>query len=78
MSLSEKGVDTLDLARSVRLAPVPVYLIMLGAASFFTMMYGILASVYRIEEAGLNPLQLVLVAYESAKSSWASSSPARS
>ena len=34
---------------------------MLGAASFFTMTYGILAPVYRIEEAGLNPLQLVLV-----------------
>ena len=44
-----------------RLAPVPVYLIMIGAASFFTMTYGILSSVYRIEEAGLNPLQLVLV-----------------
>ena len=51
----------MNLARSLRLAPVPVYLIMMGAASFFGMTYGILASVYRIEDAGLNPLQLVLV-----------------
>ncbi len=40
---------------------MPVYLIMMSAASFGGMTYGILSSVYRIEEAGLNALQLVLV-----------------
>lgn len=59
--LSQKGVDALDLARSFRLAPVPVYLIMMGTASLFGMTYGILAAVYRIEEAGLNPLELILI-----------------
>ena len=48
-------------AKVPRFAPVPVYFIMMGAASFFGMTYGILSSVYRIEEAGLNPLELVLV-----------------
>ncbi len=51
----------MNLRSPFRLAPVPVYLIMIGAASFFGMTGNILASVYRIEEAGLNPLQLVLV-----------------
>jgi len=44
-----------------RLTPVPLYLIMISAASMFTMSYGILSTVYRIQEAGLNPLQLILV-----------------
>ena len=33
----------------------------MGAAGMFGMTWGILVSVYRIQEAGLNPLQLVLV-----------------
>ena len=51
----------MDLRKVPRLAPVPVYLIMIGAVSFFSTTGNILASVYRIEEANLNPLQLVLV-----------------
>ena len=51
----------MNLRNTPRLAPVPVYLVMMGTASLFGMTYGILAAVYRIEEAGLNPLELVLI-----------------
>jgi DHA3 family tetracycline resistance protein-like MFS transporter len=44
-----------------RLDSVPVYLVMMGAGEMFLLTYGVLSSVYRIKEAGLNPLQLVLV-----------------
>ena len=47
--------------RFPRLAAVPVYLVVsaIGAAAF--SMYAFIASVYRIVEVGLDPLQLVLV-----------------
>ncbi|MCI0438423.1 MAG: MFS transporter [Chloroflexi bacterium] len=47
--------------RVPRLAPVPVYFIIMGVGTAFFMTYATIASVYRITEAGLNPLQLVLV-----------------
>ncbi len=51
----------MTLARVPRLAPVPVYLLITGVGSAFFMTYATVSSVYRITEAGLNPLQLILV-----------------
>lgn len=44
-----------------RRAPIPVYLLMSGASALFFAMIFTISAVYRIEAAGLNPLQLVLV-----------------
>jgi MFS transporter, DHA3 family, tetracycline resistance protein len=43
------------------LRPYPVYLFVNGAFSLCFMLYATIASVYRIQTVGLNPLQLVLV-----------------
>jgi hypothetical protein len=43
------------------LRPYPVYLFISGAFGLFFMLYATIASVYRIQTVGLNPLQLVLV-----------------
>jgi len=44
-----------------RLGPYPVYLFISGAFAVFFMLYATIASVYRIQTVGLNPLELVLV-----------------
>ena len=41
--------------------PYPVYLFINGAFGLSFMLYATIASVYRIQTVGLNPLQLVLV-----------------
>jgi DHA3 family tetracycline resistance protein-like MFS transporter len=51
----------LTLLTIPKLAPIPVYLMMIGAASAFGLTHSTISSIYRIVEAGLNPLQLVLV-----------------
>ena len=51
----------MTFTRFPRLAAVPVYLIVSGVGSAAFMMYAFIASVYRILEVGLNPLELVLV-----------------
>ena len=44
-----------------KLPPYTIYLIIVGAtAAFFTMM-GFISAIYRVQTAGLNPLQLVLL-----------------
>ena len=43
------------------LRPYPVYLFISGASGLFFMLYATIASVYRIQTVGLNPLELVLV-----------------
>jgi DHA3 family tetracycline resistance protein-like MFS transporter len=43
------------------LRPYPVYLFISGAFGLFFMLYATIASVYRIQTVGLDPLQLVLV-----------------
>jgi MFS transporter, DHA3 family, tetracycline resistance protein len=43
------------------LRPYPVYLFISGAFGLFFMLYATIASVYRIQTVGLNPLELVLV-----------------
>ena len=43
------------------LRPYPVYLFISGAFALCFMLYATIASVYRIQTVGLNPLQLVLV-----------------
>jgi DHA3 family tetracycline resistance protein-like MFS transporter len=43
------------------LRPYPVYLGIKGAFALFFMLYATVASVYRIEEVGLDPLRLVLL-----------------
>ena len=43
------------------LRPYPVYLFVNGAFALCFMLYATIASVYRIQTVGLNPLQLVLV-----------------
>ena len=47
--------------RFPRLAPVPVYLIVAGVGSAAFSMYAVISLVYQITEAGLNPLELILV-----------------
>ena len=47
--------------RFPRLAAVPVYLIVSAVGSAAFSMYAFIASVYRIVEVGLDPLELVLV-----------------
>ncbi len=44
-----------------RFGPYPVYLGIKGAFALFFMLYATVASVYRIEEVGLDPLRLVLL-----------------
>ena len=44
-----------------RLAPVPVFLVMAVVAEMAAMTFATMSAVYRITEAGLNPLQLILV-----------------
>ena len=44
-----------------RLRPVPVYLCLAVSASSLFALYGTLSGIYRIQAAGLDPLQLVLV-----------------
>ena len=44
-----------------RLAPVPVFLVMAVVAEMASMTFATMSAVYRITEAGLNPLQLILV-----------------
>ena len=44
-----------------RLSSYSVYLILSGATAFFFTVFGTLSSVYRIQTAGLNPFQLVLI-----------------
>jgi DHA3 family tetracycline resistance protein-like MFS transporter len=44
-----------------RPGPYPVYLFISGAFALFFMLYATIASVYRIQTVGLNPLELVLV-----------------
>lgn len=44
-----------------RLSAYPVYLIITGASAFFYTLIFTVSAVYRVEWAGLNPLQLVLV-----------------
>ncbi|HKH09659.1 MAG TPA: tetracycline efflux MFS transporter Tet(40), partial [Rubrobacter sp.] len=43
------------------LRPYPVYLGIKGASALFFMLWATVASVYRIEEVGLDPLRLVLL-----------------
>jgi MFS transporter, DHA3 family, tetracycline resistance protein len=43
------------------LRPYPLYLFVSGAFALCFMLYATIASVYRIQTVGLNPLQLVLV-----------------
>jgi MFS transporter, DHA3 family, tetracycline resistance protein len=43
------------------LRPYPFYLYISGAFTLCITLYATIASVYRIQTAGLNPLQLVLV-----------------
>lgn len=50
----------MTFTRFPRLAAVPVYLIVSGVGSAAFMMYAFIASVYRILEVGLNPLELVV------------------
>ena len=45
----------------LRLAPVPVFLVMAVVAEMASMTFATMSAVYRITEAGLNPLQLILV-----------------
>ncbi len=45
----------------LRLPPVPVFLIMAIVAEMAAMTFATMSAVYRITEAGLNPLQLILV-----------------
>ena len=44
-----------------RPGPYPIYLFISGAFAVFFMLYATIASVYRIQTVGLNPLELVLV-----------------
>ena len=44
-----------------RPGPYPVYISISGAFAVFFMLYATIASVYRIQTVGLNPLELVLV-----------------
>ena len=44
-----------------RLAPVPVFLVMAVVAEMASMTFATMSAVYRITEAGLDPLQLILV-----------------
>ena len=44
-----------------RLSSYAVYLILSGGTAFFFTVFGTLSSVYRIQTAGLNPFQLVLI-----------------
>ena len=45
----------------LHLAPVPVFLVMAVVAEMASMTFATMSAVYRITEAGLNPLQLILV-----------------
>ncbi len=51
----------MTFARFPRPAAVPVYLIVSGVGAATFSMYAFIASVYRIVEVGLDPLQLILV-----------------
>jgi len=44
-----------------KLSPYPIYLIIVGATSAFFTMMGFISAIYRVQTAGLNPLQLVLL-----------------
>ena len=44
-----------------RPGPYPVYIFISGSFALFFMLYATIASVYRIQTVGLNPLELVLV-----------------
>jgi MFS transporter, DHA3 family, tetracycline resistance protein len=43
------------------LRPYPVYPFISDAFALYFMLYATIASVYRVQTVGLNPLQLVLV-----------------
>lgn len=47
--------------RRLQLPPVPVFLVMAIVAEMAAMTFATMSAVYRITEAGLNPLQLILV-----------------
>ena len=47
--------------KSLQLPPIPVFLIMAVVAEMAAMTFATMSAVYRITEAGLNPLQLILV-----------------
>ena len=51
----------MPFARFPKLGAVPVYMVVTGVGSGAFMMYAVVSSVYRITEAGLNPLELILV-----------------
>lgn len=51
----------MDPTRFHRLPAVPVYLVVTAVGSATFMMYAFISSVYRIVEAGLSPLELILV-----------------
>lgn len=44
-----------------KLPPYTIYLIIVGATSAFFTMMGFISAIYRVQTAGLNPLQLVLL-----------------
>lgn len=46
---------------SRKLPPYTIYLIIVGATSAFFTMMGFISAIYRVQTAGLNPLQLVLL-----------------
>jgi DHA3 family tetracycline resistance protein-like MFS transporter len=52
---------SMPFARLPKLGAVSVYMIVSGVGSAAFMMYGVVSGVYRITEAGLNPLELILV-----------------
>ena len=51
----------MGFARFRKLDAVPVYIAVAGVGSAAFMMYAVVSSVSRITEAGLNPLELILV-----------------
>jgi DHA3 family tetracycline resistance protein-like MFS transporter len=52
---------SMSFARFPKFGAVPVYIAVVGVGSAAFMMYAVVSSVYRITEAGLNPLELILV-----------------